>query len=89
MLANCRDVWERGCAYLAPYRKVNKRDAIEEWLHRRKGEDNVTGEFCRYSIAGSVIPVTETFDPIAWSSRPDIEEAFLTLQPGLSIHSLA
>jgi hypothetical protein len=88
-LANCRDVWKRGCAYLARYRKVNKGDTFEEWLHRRQGEDTVTGEFRRYSIAGSVILVTETFDPIAWSSRPDTEEAFLTLQPGLSIHSLA
>jgi hypothetical protein len=59
---------------------VKKRDAFEEWLYRRKEEDTLFDEFRRYSIAGSVIPVTETFDPIAWWSQPDIEEAFPTLQ---------
>jgi hAT family C-terminal dimerisation region len=33
-----------------------------------------------YSIAGSAIPATERFDPIAWWSQPDVEEAFHTLQ---------
>jgi hypothetical protein len=54
-----------------------KRDASEEWLYRRKEEDTVTNEFRRYSIAGSVIPATERFDPIAWWSQP---ESFPTLQ---------
>jgi hypothetical protein len=80
MLANCRDIWEGDCAHLAPYKKVKKRDAFEEWLYRRKEEDTVTDEFRRYSTASSVIPVTETFDPLAWWSQPDIEEAFPTLQ---------
>jgi|ERR1700722_3825758 len=88
MLANCRDIWERDCACPAPYKKVKKKDAFEGWLYRREEEDTVTGEFRRYSIAGSVIPVTETFDPIAWC-QPDIEEAFPTLQPGYSIRSPA
>jgi hypothetical protein len=33
----------------------------------------------RDKIPGT-IPVTEGFDPIAWLSQPDIEEAFSTLQ---------
>jgi len=45
---------------------VKKRDAFEEWLSRRKGEDTVTDEFRRYSTAGSAITTTEKFDPIAW-----------------------
>jgi hypothetical protein len=55
MLANYRDIWERGYAHLAPHKKV-KRDAFDEWLYHRK-EDTVTGEFRRYSITGSDIPV--------------------------------
>src|SRR5271156_1264235 len=39
MLANCRDIWERDYAHLALQKKVEKRDALEEWLHRRKEED--------------------------------------------------
>ena len=34
----------------------------------------------RYSMAGAAILATERFDPIAWWSRLDREEAFLTLQ---------
>jgi hypothetical protein len=64
VLANCRDIWERDYASLAPHKKVKKRDAFEERLYRRK-EDTVTGEFRRYSIAGSAPPATETFDPLA------------------------
>jgi hypothetical protein len=64
---------------LAPYKKLKKREAFEEWLYRRKVEDTVTDEFRRYSTAGSVIPATEKFDPRAWWSQPDIEEAFPTL----------
>jgi hypothetical protein len=45
---------------------VKKRDAFEEWLYRRKEEDTVTDEFRRYSTAGSAIPATEKFTPIAW-----------------------
>jgi hypothetical protein len=45
-----------------------------------KEEDTAPDEFRRYSIAGSDIPATERFDPIAWSSQPDTEEAFPTLQ---------
>jgi hypothetical protein len=59
---------------------VKKRDAFEEWLYRRKEDDTVTDEFRRYSTAASAIPATEKFDPIAWWSKPDIEEAFPTLQ---------
>jgi hypothetical protein len=80
MLANCRDIWERDYAHLAPHKKAKQRDAFEEWLYRRKEEDTVADEFRRYPIAGSAIPATERFDPIAWWSRPDREEAFLTLQ---------
>ena len=79
-MTNCRDVWERDYAHLAPQKKTKKRDAFEEWLYRRKEEDTVSDEFRRYSIAGSAFPVTETFDPIARWSQPDIEEAFLILQ---------
>ena len=39
----------------------------------------VTG-FSRYSVAGSAIPATECFNPISWWSRPDVVEAFPTLQ---------
>jgi hypothetical protein len=74
MLANCRDVWERDYAHLAPRKK--KRDAFEEWLYRKKEEDTPGDEFRRYSIAGSAIPATEKFDPIAWWTQPDVEEAF-------------
>jgi hypothetical protein len=65
MLTNCRDIWERDYAYLAPHKKVKRRDTFEEWLYRRKGEDTATEEFGRYSIAGSVIPATERFNSIA------------------------
>ena len=65
MLANCRDIWGRDHAHLAPHKKVKKRDAFEEWLYRRK-EDTVTGEFRRNSTPSSAIPATEKFDPIAW-----------------------
>jgi hypothetical protein len=44
MLANCRDIWERYYAHLAPHKKVKKRDAFEEWLCRRKKEDTVADE---------------------------------------------
>ena len=87
MLANCSDIWKQDYAHLAPSKKMKKRDAFEEWLYRKKEEDIDTGEFRRYSIAGSAIPATERPDPIAWRSRPDIEEAFPTLQPGPSIYS--
>ena len=30
MLANCRDIWERDYAHLAPHKNVKKRDAFEE-----------------------------------------------------------
>src|ERR1700730_1498192 len=76
VLANCRDIWERDYAYLAPHKKVKKRDAFEEWLYCRKEEDTVTDKFHRYSTAGSTIPATEKFDPMAWWSQPDMEEAF-------------
>jgi hypothetical protein len=59
---------------------VKKRDAFEEWLYCKKVEDTATDEFRRYSTAGSAIPATERFDPIAWWSWPDIEEAFPTLR---------
>jgi hypothetical protein len=39
MLANCRDIWERDYAHLALQKKVEKRDALEEWLYGRKEED--------------------------------------------------
>jgi hypothetical protein len=39
MLANCRDIWERDYAHLAPHKKVKKKDTFEEWLCRRKEED--------------------------------------------------
>src|SRR2546423_9589796 len=56
-----------------PHKNTKKRDAFEEWLYRKKEED--TGdEFCRYSIAGSAIPVSEKF------GQADIEEAFPILQ---------
>jgi hAT family C-terminal dimerisation region len=80
MLSNCRDIWERDYAHLAPHKKMKKRDAFEEWLYRKKEEDIGTDEFRRYSIAGSAIPATERFDPITWWTQPDIEEAFPTLQ---------
>jgi len=64
-LANCRDIWERDYARLAPHKKVKKRDAFEERLYRRKEEDTVTDEFRRHSIAGSAPPATEKFDPLA------------------------
>ena len=35
MLANCRDIWERDYAHLAPHKKMKKRDAFEEWLYHR------------------------------------------------------
>jgi hypothetical protein len=56
MLANYRDIWERGYTHLTPHKKVKKRDTFDQWLYHRK-EDTVTGEFRRYSIAGSTIPV--------------------------------
>jgi hypothetical protein len=56
MLANYRDIWERGYAHLAPHKKVKKRDALDEWLYHRK-DDTVTGEFRRYSVTSSAIPV--------------------------------
>jgi hypothetical protein len=80
MLANCRDIWERDYTHLAPHKKVKKRDAFEEWLYRKKEKDTATDEFRRYSIAGSAIPATKRFDPMAWWSQLDIEEAFPTLQ---------
>jgi hypothetical protein len=58
---------------------MKKRDAFEEWLYRREEADTATDEFRRYSITGSAIPATETFDPMAWWSLPDIKEAFPTL----------
>jgi hypothetical protein len=42
---------------------MEKRDAFEEWLYRRKEEGTTTDEFGRYSIAGSAISTTERFDP--------------------------
>jgi hypothetical protein len=45
-----------------------------------KEEDTAADEFRRHSIAGSAVPATERFDPIAWWSQPDIEEAFPILQ---------
>ena len=42
MLANCRDIWERDYAHLAPHKWVKKRDVVKEWLYRGEGEDNVT-----------------------------------------------
>ena len=51
---------ERDYKHLAPHKKIKKRDGFEEWLYRR------------YSIAGSVIPATGRFDPIASWSQPDI-----------------
>ncbi len=69
-MVNCRDVWERDYAHLAPQKKMKKRDAFEEWLYRRKEEDTAGDEFRRYSMAGSAIPATERFDPIAWWSQP-------------------
>jgi hypothetical protein len=30
MLTNCRDIWERDYACLAPHKKVKKRDTFEE-----------------------------------------------------------
>jgi hypothetical protein len=67
MLANCRDVWERDYAHLTPHKKMKKkkRDAFEEWLYRKKEGDTAADEFHRYSVAGSAIPATEIFDPIA------------------------
>jgi hypothetical protein len=56
MLANCRDIWQRDYAHLAPHRKMKKRDAFEEWLYRRKEEDTTTDEFGRYSIARLCYP---------------------------------
>ena len=57
-------------AHLAPYnnkkkKKKKKRDTFEEWLYRKKEEDTVADEFRRYSVAGSAIPTTKRFDPIA------------------------
>ena len=86
MLANYRDIWERDYAYLVPHKKVKKRDAFEEWLCRRKVEDTITGEFRRYPTAGSAIPATEKFDPIAWWCQPDIEEGFLPSNAGPSMY---
>ena len=84
MLANCRDIWEQDYAHLAPRKKKKKkkkkRDAFEEWPYRKEEEDIGTDEFRRYSRAGSAVPATERFDSIARWSRPDIEEAFPTLQ---------
>ena len=77
MLTNCRDIWERDYAHLAPHKRVKKRDAFKEWLCCKKGESTITDEFRRYFTAGSAIPVTEKFDPRAWW---DIEEGFSTLQ---------
>jgi hypothetical protein len=56
MLANCRDIWERDYAHLAPHKKMKKRDAFEEWLYCKKEENTVTDEFRGHSIAGSAIP---------------------------------
>jgi hypothetical protein len=80
MLANCKDIWEQDYAHLALHKKLKKRDAFEEWLYRRKEEFTAMDEFRRYSTAGSAIPATERFDPIAWWSQADAEEAFPTLQ---------
>ena len=55
-MANCRDNWERDYAHLALQKEVKKRDALDEWLYHRK-EDTVTGEFRRYSVTSSAIPV--------------------------------
>jgi hypothetical protein len=66
MLTNCRDIWERDYAHLAPHKKAKKRDVFEEWLYRRKDKDTATNEFRRYSITGSSVPATERFTPIAW-----------------------
>ena len=63
-MANCRDIWERDYAHLALQKKVEKRDAFEEWLYRRKEEDSATEEFGMYSTVGSAVPATEKFDPI-------------------------
>ena len=68
MLANCREIWERDYAHLAPNKKMKKRDAFEEWLYWKNKEDTATDEFCRYCIAGSAIPAIDRFDPIAWWS---------------------
>ena len=62
---NCREIWERDYAHLAPDKRMKKRDAFEEWLYRKKEEDIATDEFRRYSMAGSAIPATERVDPIA------------------------
>jgi hypothetical protein len=42
MLTNCRCIWEQDYAHLAPHKKVKKRDAFEEWLYRKEGEDAAT-----------------------------------------------
>jgi hypothetical protein len=55
-------------------------DTFEEWLYRKKEEDTAKDEFRKYSTAGSAIPATERFNPIAWWSQPDVEEAVHTLQ---------
>jgi hypothetical protein len=77
MLANYRDVWDRDYAHFSPRnnnnnkkkkKKKKKRDAFGEWLYCKKEDDTAGDEFRRYSIAGSAIPVTERFDPIAWWS---------------------
>jgi hypothetical protein len=51
------------------------------WGPYRKNEEDTAGdEFRRYSIAGSNIPATERFGPVAWWSQPEVEEAFPILQ---------
>ena len=35
MLVNCREIWERDYAHLAPHKNVKRRDAFEEWLSLR------------------------------------------------------
>jgi hypothetical protein len=79
MLANCRDVWERDYAHLAPQKMIKKRNAFEEWLYCKKDDVSTGDEFSKYSTAGSAIPPTERFDPIAWWSLLDVREAFPTL----------
>jgi hAT family C-terminal dimerisation region len=78
-LANCRDIWERDYAHFTPRKRIKQRDTFKDWLYRKTPDESLDNEFSRYSIAGSAIPVTETFDPISWWGRPDMQEAFPTL----------
>jgi hypothetical protein len=71
MLANCRDIWERDYAHLALQKKVEKRDAFEEWLYRRKEEDTyrrIPQVYAPYRLPAGLLEVLHMINVVAEAS---------------------